>query len=323
MSKFIGALADIGIAKESVRGTAESAATFWIPKMSLSVDDVIEQVVDESSIGVIEDSIGANVVHKAAEGEIEGKIGDKSIGLILLSLFGSVSTSGPSDSAYTHTFSILQSAQHPSLTFFQEDPNADYKYANGMITKFDLAIELGKFAMYKVGFRSKVGASATLTPSYSAENSFLPQHGVIKTATTQAGLGAASAINLRSVKINFEKNVEDDNAIGSVNPVDILNKQFAAEGELTIVFNDETFKTEMLADTAKALRVQLNNTDVLIGSSSTPVLTIDFHAVKFSDFKRNYSNGDVVVATVKFKAFYKLADSKMITCTLVNAQSSY
>ena len=42
MSKFIGALADVGIAKEAVRGTAESSASFWIPKMSLTMDDVIE-----------------------------------------------------------------------------------------------------------------------------------------------------------------------------------------------------------------------------------------------------------------------------------------
>lgn len=323
MSKFVGALADIGIAKESVRGTAETSATFWLPKMALTYDDVIEQAVDDSTIGVIEDATDAKLVHKSGEGEIEGKMGDKSLGLILLGLFGTVSTAGPSDSAYTHTFSVNQSAQHQSFTIFQEDPNQDYKYALGMLTKFETAIELGKFCSYKIGWKSKPGATATLTPSYSAENSFLPQHGVIKIATTQAGLDAASAMNLRMVKLTFEKNVEEDNAIGSTSAVDILNKRFMAEGELEIVFNDETFKTQLLADTAQALRVQLNNTDVLIGTTSTPKLTIDFHSVKFSEFKRNYGNSDIVTASVKFKAFYKLADSKMITCSLVNAQTSY
>lgn len=323
MSKFIGALVNVGFTKEAVRGTAETSATFYIPKMSLSVDDVIDQVIDENTIGVIEDSVDGKVVHKASEIEVEGKIGDKSIGLLLYCLFGSKSVSGPTDSAYTHTFTVAQSAQHQSLTVFQDDPNQDYKYALGMIKKFDINIELKKFAMFKVALRAKAGATATLTPSYSAENSFLPQHGIIKTATTQAGLAAASAINLRSVKISFEKNVEDDNSIGSVAPTDILNKQFSAEGELEVVMTDETFKTQMLADTAQALRVQLNNSDVLIGSATTPVLTIDFHSVKYSEFKRNYSNGDIVTASVKFKAFYKIADSKMITCTLANAQASY
>ena len=32
MTKFIGALSDVGIAKEASRGTAESSATFYLPK---------------------------------------------------------------------------------------------------------------------------------------------------------------------------------------------------------------------------------------------------------------------------------------------------
>lgn len=323
MSKFIGALADVGIAKEAVRGTAESAASFWIPKMGLSYDDVIGAVIDESSIGVIEDSTGQKLVHKSGEGEIEGKIGDKSFGLLLLAMLGSVSTSGPTDSAYTHTFSVLQSAQHPSLTIFQDDSNQDYKYALAMLTQMEIMVELEKFATFKAGFKSKAGATATLTPSYSAENAFLPQHGVVKVATTQSGLGAASAFNLRSIKLNFNKNVEEDNTIGNTAPVDILNKQFQAEGEFEVVFDDNTFKTLLLNDTENALRLELTNSDVLIGSSSVPKLTVDFHSIKVTEFKRNYSNGDITTATVKFKGFYKLADSKMMTIVLINAQASY
>ncbi len=323
MTKFIGALADVGIKKEAVRGTAETSADFYLPKMSLTYDDIIEQADDENTIGVIEDMVDRKVVGKMAEGEIEGKISDKAIGLLLYALLGAKAVSGPTDSAYTHTFTVAQSAQHQSLTFFVDDDNQDYKYALGMLKSMEIQAEVNKFVNFKIGIRSKVGATATLTPSYTAENNFLAQHMVFKTATTQSGLTAASAINIRSVNIKIDKNVEDDRALGSVAPVDILNKQIAIEGELEIVFNDETFKTDMLADTAKAMRIEMNNTDVLIGATSTPKLTIDLHSVKYSNFKRNYSNGDIVTASVQFKAFYKIADSKMVTVTLINAQSSY
>ncbi len=323
MTKFIGALADVGIKKEAVRGTAETSADFYLPKMSLTYDDIIEQADDENTIGVIEDMVDRKVVGKMAEGEIEGKISDKAIGLLLYALLGAKAVSGPTDSAYTHTFTVAQSAQHQSLTFFVDDDNQDYKYALGMLKSMEIQAEINKFVNFKIGVRSKVGATATLTPSYTAENNFLAQHMVFKTATTQSGLTAASAINIRSVNIKIDKNVEDDRALGSVAPVDILNKQIAIEGELEIVFNDETFKTDMLADTAKAMRIEMNNTDVLIGATSTPKLTIDLHSVKYSNFKRNYSNGDIVTASVQFKAFYKIADSKMVTVTLINAQSSY
>lgn len=323
MSKFIGATVDFGIAKEAVRGTAETTALYWLPKVSLSLDDMIENANDENSIGVIEDIQGINLVYKYAEGEIEAKVGDKSFGLILLATLGSLSTGTISDSAYPHTFTVLQSSQHPSLSLFVDDANQDYKHALGMITSLEVNGETGQIINYKAGFRAKVGATATLTPSYSAETLFLAQHITVKTATTQAGLDAAGAIVVRSFNLKIEKNVEDDKNLGTTEPTDILNKQFAVEGSIDFVFDANTIKTEMLASTVKALRIQLDNTDVLIGSTSTPRIQFDLHAVKWGEFTRNYGNGDIVTASVPFKAFYKLADAKMITVVLRNAVASY
>lgn len=324
MSKFIGRLVDIGIAKEASRGSAETDVDFYLPKTSLSLDDGIEQVIDESSIGVIEDATNASVVAKFAEGEIEGNVLDKSFGLILLAALGQVSTSGPSQTTvYTHAFSVLQSAQHPSLTLFLDDPNQDYKYALAVIKSLELDVMLGAYAKYKAAFRSKVGATATLSPSYSAENHFLPQHGSLKTATNLSGLGAASAIDVRSVKLTINKNVEDDRKLGSLDADDILNKQLSVEGTVELVFDDNTFKTEMLADTAKAMRLRLTNSDVTIGSSLNPQLTIDLAKVKFSNFERGYENDGIVTATVDFKGFYSLTDTSLITAELINTQASY
>lgn len=324
MAKFIGRLADIGIAKETTRGTAETSATFWLPKMSLSYDDAITQTIDESSVGVIEDATDAKVVGKYAEGEFEGKIGDKSIGLLFLATLGTVSVSGPDQtSVYTHTFTVQEDAQHDSLTVLQDDPNQDYSYPLTMVDSFDLDVMLEEFAKVTVGFRSKPGSTATHSPSYTVENNFLPQHGTLKYATTQAGLDAGTEVNIKSVKISIAKNVEDDMKIGSISAVDILNKQFSVEGEMELVFNAETFKTQMLADTALAIRIELTNTDVTIGSSMNPKLTVDLYKVKFSEFVRNYENDDIVTASVKFKAFYSISDSAMIRVRLVNTQTAY
>lgn len=324
MSKFIGRLADIGIAKESVRGTAETTASFWLPKLSLTMDDMVEQVVDESSIGVIEDSPNAAVVGKFATGELEGNIADNSFGLLLLAALGSVSTSGPSQSTvYTHTFSVQEDAQHDSLTLFLDDPNQDYKFALGMIDSLELDFAVGQFAKFTAGFRAKVGATATLTPSYTLGNNFLPQHITLGYATTLAGLSSATSVNVKSVKLTVNNNVEDDRKLGSVDAADILNKQFSVEGELELVFDAETFKTQMLADTALALRIRLTNTAVTIGSSLNPQLTIDIAKAKFSEFEKTYENDEIVTATVKFKAFYSASDSKMITFELINTTTSY
>lgn len=324
MTKFIGRLADIGIAKETVRGTARASADFFLPKVSLSFDDGIEQAIDESSIGVIEDSPGAAVIAKFAEGEIEGNIYDKSFGLILLAALGQVATTGPAEvSVYTHAFSVLQSTQHPSLTLFLDDPNQDYTYALAVLETLDLDVMLGQYARYRAAFRSKAGAAATITPSYTTENHFLPQHGSLKIATNLAGLTAASAIDIRSVKLSISKNAEDDRKLGSLDAIDILNKQFAVEGSLELVFNDNTFKTDMLAGTQKAMRIRLTNTDVTIGTTLKPQLTLDLAKVRFSNFERVYANDDIVTATVDFKGFYSLTDTAMITAELINTQANY
>lgn len=324
MTKFIGRLSDVGIAKEGTRGTAASNATYFLPKVSLTLDDKIEQSVDESSVGVLEDSQGANIVAKMAEGEIEGNVYDKSIGLLLLNLLGSVGTTGPSQTTvYTHAFTVGQSSQHTSLTFFLDDPNQDYKYPLGMLNSLDLDFSLGQFARYTAGFRSKKGETATISPSYTIENHFLPQHISLKTASSLAGLDAASVIDVKSIKLSINANIEDDRRLGSVDQADILNKQISVEGSIELVFNTNDFKTEMLADTAEAMRIDLTNTDVTIGSSLNPKLTIDLAKVKYSNFEKSYSNDEITVATVSFKAFYSVSDSAMITATLVNTASSY
>jgi len=324
MTKFIGRLSDFGIAKEAVRGTAEATATFYLPKVSLSIDDAIEQIVDESSTGVIEDSPNAVTVARFAEGEIEGNISDRSFGLLLLAALGSVGTTGPSQTTvYTHAFSVLQNAQHPSLTLFLDDENQDYRYALGVLTSLDIDVMLGQFARYKAAFRSKVGATATISPSYGTENPFLPQHGSVAIATNLAGLGAASPLNIRSVKLTVMKNAEDDRKRGSLDPVDILAKQISVEGSLELIFNDNTFKTEMLTDVARAMRIRLTNTDVTIGTNLNPQLTFDLAKVKFSKFERKYANNDIVTASVDFKAFYSTTDAAMMTAQMLSTQVSY
>lgn len=323
MTKFLGRLANVGFTKEGTRGTPESSVTYWVPHVSLSLDDEIEQAVDDAAVGVIEDATEAEIVGKIAVGSVEGNIGVDSFGLILLSALGTVATSGPTDSAYTHTFTVEQSAQHDSLTIFINEPNQDWQHGLGMITNLAINVVLGQYARFTAGFRAKAGVADTLSVSHSAETKFLPQHGEIKVAANQAGLGGASAQEMRSFNIEIEKNVEDDRKIGSVDPDDILNKEFMVSGSFEFVYDADTHKDTMLADTAQALRLSLTNTGVTIGASTNPSIQIDVYKCKFSNFRRNFENANIVTATVDFKGLYSLSDSKMLDIVLVNDVTSY
>ena len=85
MTKIIGRKFSIGLGKETTRGTAVTSA-YFIPKMELSIDDKVNVINDDSSIGVIEDAITSDITGKYSEGSISGRVYDKSFGLILLCL---------------------------------------------------------------------------------------------------------------------------------------------------------------------------------------------------------------------------------------------
>lgn len=328
MTKGIGRLIQVGIAKESSRGTAQSSATFWIPFSELSLDEMDTKVFDEESYGVIEDSVGSVIAKQWAEGTLKAPVGDRHFGLILLSALGDVS-SALHDSetiVYDHTLTVDQSAQHQSMTLFLDDPlsGADYKHALGVMDTLEIQYEVGKYVTYSAKVKAKKGASATLSPSTTAENRFLHKHFTFKTASTLSGLSGGTAVALTTLTLTINKNLEDDDVLGSITPNDFLNKQFVIEGKLEATWQNESdFKTNTLAGTQKAVRIQLTNTDVTLGNASSPSITIDLAKVTFTEITRPIQINDVVKQSVSFKAHYSKADSQMISALITNLVASY
>ena len=325
MSKAIGRLTQVGLAKESVRGTSPGSATFWVPWSELDVDEKKRMVLDEQTRGVLEDSTGQSIVSEWAEVKLKAPIGDKHFPLILYSVLGGLSTTGPTDSAYTHTLSVGQSAQHQSLSVYLDDPagGQDYTHALAMSETVEIAYERDQFMQYTATLKAKKGATATLTPAATTENRFLQKHLTFKIAANQAGLGGASAIAIKGLTLTISQNIEADDVLGSIAPADFLNKQLSIEGSVEAIFQNEAdFKTAFNAGTVRAMRIDLTS-DVLIGATSTPKLIIDLHSVIFTELTKPYRLNDVVMQTLSFKAHYNTTDSKMLTCTATNATASY
>ncbi len=325
MTKIIGRKYSVGLGKESSRGTAV-AASFWIPKTDVSVDDRINYAIDDSSIGVIEDSISQDITGKYSEISIGGRVYDKSFGLILLATLGTeTSQTLVETGVYDHLFNVNESAQHTSLTVSAVDANggSGLRYALAMVDTLQIDFEIGKYFTYKLDMRANINASGSNTASFTAENGFRPQDGSIKFASALAGLGAASAISVKKGSIVIKKNIEDDFIIGNVAATDRLNKSFSVEGTLELFYDDRTLEdTDMIADLAQAMRIAFTNTSVTIGATSNPTLTIDMGKVKIQEVTKKISNNDIVSKVVKFKAFYSITDSMMIKATLRNTQSA-
>ncbi len=328
MAKGLGRLFQFGIARETTRGTAIASAAFWLPFMEFALEEKDEKAIDEATIGVIEDSMGQSIVKQWAEGNIKALISDKTFPLFLDATLGSLSTvaGSPEAGTNTHTITVAQNAQHQSLTLFVKDPLAaqDYSHALGVITGLEISYQAGKFLEFTANLKSKKGAGGSFAATANTENRFTHKHFTFKLATNLAGLGAASAQNIRSLSLKINTNVEDDLALGSVAPIDFLNKQFSIEGTLEAIWQNESdFKTFVLAGTQKAMRLDLKNTDVIIGTVTNPQITIDLAKVIFKEIMRPIRINDIVKQTLAFRGHYSTSDAKAITISAVNAQSSY
>lgn len=328
MSKGIGRLMQMGVAKETSRGTPEAAATYWIPFSEAAVDERRDFVTEDQSRGVIEGSAGERLVKKFVEASVKAPIGDRHFGLVLLAALGSVNSAAHSGETivYDHTFSVNESAQHQALSLFLDDPlgGADYKHGLGTVKSLEIKYERGRMIDYALSLLAKTGTSATLTPSTVTENLFLPQHATFKLATNLAGLSAASATVIRSLSLKIEKNIEHDDVLGNVEPSDFLNKQFVISGELEATWQNESdFKTAFLAGTQKALRIQLQDTATTLGLASNPTLTIDLAKVIFGELTRPISVNNVIMQRLQFKAHYSISDTKMVQAVLTNLVATY
>lgn len=324
MTKYIGRLKNVGLAKESSRGTAV-AASHWLPKAKISFFDHATKHKPKLSYGVIGEGADAPKVLEWAEGQIDGDFLDKPFGLILLAAFGTLNTSGPSDSAYTHTFSLENTAQHDSLTITLQDPDRTDQYALAMLDSLQFDVKPDDVVTFSAGFKARTGRSiAAATPSYVAVNKFLGRHAIIKIASLTSGLAAASALSLKSLQLKINKNAMLNNVLGTVWPEDILNGKFEISGQFELDLDDQTYRQLMLDGSYRAMRISFVNSDVLIGSTSRPSFTLDLSRVHFEEWEPAGENDQIITQKVAFTALYDITNGNIInSCTLVNAQSSY
>lgn len=322
MAKYVGRRAGIGLAKESVRGTAVSP-THWFHWMEVDVEDRDEVVLNESSLATIEASDGQTLVTEFSEGTFSGKVKSDPHGLLLLSLFGDVTSAVVETTAYSHTYAVGNDNQHDSLTVALKTPNQDVEFANVIVDRITYTYELGQYPMMEAHFLGLASAAATNTVTIAADEDFKPHHVTVKFAATKAGLGAAGATTVRSVNITIDAQAELDKVLGTTTPADVLNKSFKVEGEVTMVHDGLTQRDLVFNETFQAMRIELEDTTTTIGGSTNPLFRIDLAKCGFSEWTRSTGRDDIVTESFKFTAHYSVSDTEMIEVVLYNEETSY
>jgi hypothetical protein len=324
MTKAIGRLANLGIGKETVRGTGVSAG-FWIPNVTLSFDDKVTKVTSALSYGTINMFGNQSLVaQKWAEGTVEGEVMDKSFGLFLLALLGTVSSGVSETTAYQHTYTLQEDNQHDSLSMHIDEPNGDLIFELAMIESLEITSMPEDVVRFTVDFKSKSSQASSGSASYIAENKFLGRHTTFKVAANTGALDAASGISLKSLTLTFNKNLLLDQVLGTVQPEDILNKALSITGEIELLYNDRSYANYMLDGSYRAVRIDIVNTDVTIGATSNPSFRLDLSRVEFNSWDVSRENDEIMSQTIQFTGLYDLTNANTInSCYLINETTSY
>ncbi len=321
MAKQIGRATNVGIAKETTRGTAAASPSVSIPFSAITFDQAVDVVVDESAIGVMEDSLGQYVEKQMTNGNLEAKVDLNFMDVVLEHFFGTVALDEdePQAGVDERVFTINQTTARTPLTFFAKDRNETIKFPLCFLQSMQITSEKGSFVNLTAPWVGNKKESATYSATYSAPVDFLFKHGEVKLAANQAGLGAASAINVRSFSITVNNNTEDDDAIGNDEAIDRIDKEFSFEISMTVTYNGPSqYEDIMTGDTPRALRFKATDTETTVGTSTNPSLQIDLYSIKFSSTPVSRGNNDVLTQEITAKAFYSSADSKSIEITTIH-----
>ena len=326
MTKFIRRRVEVGIAKEGTRGTPV-APTYWMPKTSFTFDNKITQARSGESFGSIAQVLTAFVAERWAEGDLEGEIRDKSLGLLLLALFGDDSTcsSAAFNGAYKHTYTLLNTNQHKSLSIGYVDPIGQLMFALAMINTFTITVSPGEIVTFAANLLSKASSEwGGMSSSYVHENRFTSKDLQVYVAPTTAGLATlANKVVLKELTLTVEKNIERDAVLGSLDQEDNLNKQINITGTMTLNYEDRTMRDRMLDGNIHAMRIELINHEHTIGTTY-PAFRIDLQKVIFDTWENDGGLDDIAQQSINFTAYYDMNNDRLWSdCYVVNEVSTY
>lgn len=323
MADYIGRTVAVGIAKEAVRGTAVAPA-FWVRHLSLDFKKRGEAVQNESALGRREKFSDSEIVREFAEGNLEGKVNSKSIGLILLAAFGDVN-SVANGAGYDHTFTVDQSNTPQSLTVTKVDGVNSRRHALAMIRSLEINIEAGEYIKFTADLVARKGTDSPgpETIAYVEEYEFTSKDAFVRFADTVATVGAASNSAIKSGRITLDLGVEPYYEVGSTDPAEIHAGAIEVTGEIVARHSDDSYEDMYYTNTKKAMQFGFENTAIDLGGGLNPALVFTLPQVSVTDFDTSNDLDAIVEQTLGLTGQINLDEGYAVEAVLTNDQATY
>lgn len=317
----------MGVAQEATRGTFVAAQDYVRTREPVGVQTVVEKTdIQETKVTGM-NSQGQVVTRTRVEGEAAFNLRNRSIGYLLKSLLGGISSATePGESAvYRHTITLDPAVLQPSLALSLAKGDFDHKEVNGaIVSRLGLTFPVDDVVN---GTATIMGRSETtasdFTPAFASDDHLFPHQNVtVKVAEDVASLSGATPLVLTESSIELDRQSRERQSISSVSPEDFIARLLTVTGSLNFEKEDDTYRDLAISNASRALQFSIVNDAQTIGTASNPELTITLPNVTFTTTE-NRPLDDVVTEELTFTAHYDDSEAAGITVSLVNEKDNY
>jgi len=319
-----------GVGLEDVRGTGV-APQAWIPGRTPSgIAPVIDKVNIRETRGSKFASHSAETVMKRAEGDLEFNLRAISFGFLLKSNLGDSSSAvvGGQAGVYDHTFSVLANdPEHPTLTIGLNQPAGQtYRFLKAMCSMIGIEVvpnDLVKATASFIAATEEAVADYADPDPLSGDVFFRHQDTSIKLAADVAGLGAATPIKVKTLKVDIPNGARPDQNVSELNPGNVLATTFEPKFNIELDYQNEDLHDAFDGDDYFAMQLTFTRSDVTIGTSAHPTITLTFPRVSIEKWTPNRPIDDVMREAVDFVIHYSETEGYGIRPVLRNTLAEY
>lgn len=321
MANYLVDRKQFGLAKESVRGTAETAPSQWLyvgKDSELAYD--LEHVENDRIAGVNAGEFAPEAGRKVGKGKLTMDLEAQSIGAVLNSLLGAYSgTQSGTTTAYIHTFTKTTSTQHPAYTLFVDRGVDVFGYNMGVCKSLEISLDAkGKAVASSEWLMKSEQTRAALTPSLAAPDPLMFYQAQVEIADTTVGA------RIGSMKLKIDNGAEAIWRFGQSQDADdiIVAKKLSIEGGFDMYFTSTAERADFLANTSR--KFEFNLTGDAIGSTGVNFsLLASIYAGKYTAVPFDSELNGLLGASLAFKGFYSLSDSKALDIIIKNTSTTY
>jgi hypothetical protein len=243
----------VGSAKETTYGTPV-AATLFTPATVMTPDDVKNYTPDTAMRGSAVDSYNQVPTQGWSTYTYDCPVYMDAIGVPLKGLLGAEDLSGAGP--YTHVFAVLNSGTYQPPSYTLTDYNGfNARQFPGFVYS-QLQFTMDASGLLRASCQGTGLASATTTkPSqtFSAKTAIAGYKGAVSLAGSPTTL-------VENMTLTLARAVNPITAVNNSNsPVQIWAGAVTVTGQMTLIYNDDTYLTPMLNGTATAVDITYTN----------------------------------------------------------------